>query len=73
MLQALINERIHFMYGNLKNNDISNFNLPSKDLVCKEEFYDDFTKSILRAKAFNIWSFEQIGLFDPFPNELMET
>ena len=48
-------------------------NLPGDDLKNDEKFYFLFKPSITEAQSYHIWSFEQIGLFDPFPNELMET
>ena len=59
------------MYGYLK--DYYPMNLPSQDLKSDDEFYLLFKPSISEAQSFNIWSFEQIGLFDPFPNELMDS
>ena len=62
------------MYGNLKSSEkYSKIKFPSSELSTNEEFYDKFKSVIINAQGFNIWSFEQIGLFDPFPEELMET
>ena len=62
------------MYGKLKNSDmITEIKLPDSDLSTSKEFYASFKSSIFNARSFNIWSFEQIGLFDPFPEEPMET
>lgn len=58
------------MYGNLKCSckaSKSDIKLPASDLSSSEEFYDQFKNSISNAQTFNIWSFEQIGLYDPFP------
>ena len=75
-LSDLIEERIKYMYGNLKcecKASKSENKLPASDLSSSEEFYDDFKNSIKNAKCFNIWSFGQIGMYDPFPEEHMET
>ena len=58
------------MYGNLKcecKAAKSEIKLPVSDLSTSEEFYDQFKNSIRNAKCFNIWGFEQIGMYDPFP------
>ena len=60
-----------FMYGFLENN--IPLGLPSDDYGSDKAFYKMFKQSISEAKSFNIYSFEQIGLFDPFPKELMES
>ena len=34
---------------------------------------EKYNSVIERAKSYQIWSFQQIGMSDPFPNEPMET
>ena len=72
MLISLIEERMNFMYGNLNNGEELP-NMPDGKYKCVDQFYEFFGTAIERAKSFNIWSFEQIGLNDPYPDELMET
>ena len=55
-LSELINERITFMYGNLKNS-LDESKLPSSKLSTDEVFYEDFKPAITPAQSFNIWSF----------------
>ena len=59
------------MYGSMK--DKYPNNLPSDDLSTDAKFYKLFKPTITEAQPHHIWSFEQIGLFDPFPLELMES
>lgn len=70
-LKELIEERMVFMYGYLK--DYYPTNLPSDDYGTDAAFYKAFRPAIREAQSYNIWSFEQIGLFDPFPQELMDS
>ena len=72
MLVELINERMSFIYGNLNMGEEPKF-LPDKKYKCTEKFLLKFENSFERAKSYNIWSFEQIGLYDPYPLEHMET
>jgi len=58
------------MYGNLKCSikaEESEIKLPAEELSTDEEFYDTFKNPIRNAQSFNIWNFEQIGMYDPFP------
>ena len=59
------------MYGYLKDNYPTN--LPSDDLKTDKKFNRLFKSSISEAQPYNIWSFEQVGLHDPFPLEFMES
>ena len=72
MIIDLIDERISFMYGVLKSGKKPEY-MPNSTYGFSENDYDEFAKSIKNAKSYNIWSFEQIGLFDPYPDEIMET
>ena len=38
-----------------------------------DEYFDAFEGILTRAGMFNIYSFEQIGLQDPYPDENMDT
>ena len=60
------------MYGVFSSGKQSEY-MPDSTYALKQDQYDKFTDSITRAKPFHIWSFEQIGLFDPYPDEEMET
>ena len=47
-----------------------------KRFAVSEDYYldkDKYNEVFERAKSYHIWSFQQIGLFDPFPREPMET
>ena len=63
-----------FMYGDLSNTN-QEFRYPDAKYGIKdsEEYNIKYESAIERAKSFNIWSFEEIGMFDPFPEEPMET
>ena len=71
-LKDMINQRREIMYDKLTS-DIKPHNLPDDKYKCDEKFNSKFEGAIKRAKCFNIWSFEQIGMFDPYPEEQMET
>jgi hypothetical protein len=73
MLKDLIDERVNFMYGDIR--EFQTTNKPD-DLLNKhmtEEYYDAFEGILTRAGMFNIYSFEQIGLMDPYPDENVDT
>ena len=38
-----------------------------------QEYYDDFEGEIKKAGMYNIYSFDQIGMIDPYPDEQMDT
>lgn len=73
MLVELIEERMKFMYGNMYMGIRDKKKMPGKQYGLDQQFYDNFAEAISKAQPYNIWSFEQIGLFDPYPLEPMET
>ena len=73
MLKELIEERMKYMYGNMYLGISDKSKMPSNQYSVGEKFYQQFAEAIPIAQSYHIWSFEQIGLFDPFPQEPMET
>lgn len=47
-------------------------NYPNSENSIDEAFLEKCSNVIGRARSYHIWSFEQIGMPDPFPNEEME-
>lgn len=47
-------------------------NYPSSENSVDETLLEKYSQVIDRARSFHIWSFEQIGMPDPFPDEEME-
>ena len=69
MLSELIKERMWFMYGEISKGAAAK-HMPHASLRCGQKFYDDFAAVIGQPTHFQIVSFHQIGMFDPFPDEI---
>ena len=63
------------MYGKIDAVNHNAINYPDKKFGIKnsEAYNEKYKDAIKRAKSFHIWGFTQIGMFDPFPDEPMET
>ena len=59
------------MYGNLEAHKTCNQKI-NKFGVEEEYYVDEYVGVIHRAKSYHVWSFQQIGMLDPYPNEPME-
>ena len=80
-LIAAIAQRMTFIYGRLikkaesdNTHNSDGHNPDINEWTVSEKYIEKKYKNVItRAKSYNIWSFEQIGLFDPFPSEPIET
>ena len=61
---------MHFMYGLLSKK--CQIKYPSKKFRISKAYTEKYKEAIEPAKLSNIWSFNEIGMFDPFPSEAME-
>ena len=68
MLKDLIDERLEFMYAKLSRGPVDIL-MPPTDLSFPSNFIE---KRLGATKSFHIFSFEEVGMFDPFPKELMD-
>ena len=57
------------MYGDISKGVIAK-NMPDESLRCGKKFYEDFASVISEPESFQILSFHQIGMLDPFPDEI---
>ena len=62
-----------FMYGNLNKNRFINYPHQKYGIKNSDKYNEKYEEAIERAKSYHIWSFSEIGMFDPFPEEPMET
>ena len=69
MLAELIKERMWFMYGDISKG-VAAKNMPHESLGCGAKFYEDFASVLGQPEHFQIVTFHQIGMFDPFPAEI---
>jgi hypothetical protein len=60
------------MYGDM--NSKRPENLPDASIYGENKhFFEKYSEVFTQAQIFNIYSFLQIGLFDPFPTEQIDT
>jgi hypothetical protein len=73
MLKDLIDERVYYMYGDIDQARIKYIPDKSMNNYLDDSYMDAFEGIICRAAMFNIYSFDQIGLIDPYPDEQLDT
>jgi len=61
------------IYGHVNDEIPMSMLYPSKKFNISEKYVKKYKNAIHPADTFHIFSFEQIGIFDPFPMEPMET
>ena len=73
MLVELVNERMHHLYGHVTDKIPSTMKYPDKKFIVTDKYLKKYKNAIQPHGTFHIYSFEQLGIFDPFPMEPMET